>query len=672
MMSVGIRELIVRSHGPSVGLRSSRHWDWAAPARDQHGFSLVDVLAAIVFLTLTVGGVMAATFTASRIAVTGNTEGRMNNAVTAYAEALKAIPYINCATVASYEDAFNEVEDELGASDSQLLNSPYISFQILDVQPGAAQCHVDGDTGIQTITVRVQLKGRVLEREVVKRNLDLNEEPFTVQIIAPRLISGANASAVQWQPMADPGTFDVFSYEWWCGDPEGELPGASEPAFPTVGPDFPGPLDPPITSPNDATVECDYDAPPDGTDKYGRMFLRAFENGTGRSVDVTASFLLPSTLVPRVPPAVQWSVAGYEEVPSGSPLPSNQDRDCKIVTTPCAHDREVTFVDVSPPPTGPGIAQWVWNFGDNSPEVRCSFSASDLNGDLCRTVNHTYVGGGEFEATLTVYDRLGTRGSDKTKVYVEGPIVNLPTMSLNEASLLAQLTSGGGYSPMKITVDGSDTHADGCVERQMCNGYLGGIKTWTWDFGMGPGTPGAVQTGANLSEATFQYPQSSTEQVYNITLTVETWDGLINSITVPEAVTLQPIPAPIGITNRGGGLSRKGDLPFIRNAYFDFQYKNIPQLPGETYQYELRMTASQGFCGTFGAGQSTRTVIIPAGSPGAIQQYRWQFTSSPFRGFNGICATDNFNFSARTIRHTSYGTFYGDWSPNELLNPDFF
>lgn len=638
--------------------------------RGQAGFGLIEVLVGIMVLTLTVGGVIAATFTSSRLSVVGNTEGRLNNAVTAYGEALKAIPYIDCATVADYEDSLTQIEDELTDEQSQLLNSPSLSFRVLNVQ-GSSECPA-GDDGIQTITVEVRLKDRVVEREIVKRNLDPNAVPFTVEIIAPREISGPNASAVIWQPKADPGQFEVFSYEWWCGDQEGEDPGASDPSWPSRVADFPGPLDPPITSPDDATVECIYDAPPDGTTKLGRMFLRATENGTGRVANVTAAFILPGTLVPRVPPAVQWSVAGYEEVPSGSPLPANQDRDCKNVSTPCAHNRDVTFIDVSPPPTGPGISQWVWNFGDNSPEFPCAYSASDPNGDLCRTVNHTYIGGGEFEVTLTVYDLLGTRGTDKTKIYVEGPIVNLPTMGFDLPYLLGQMSSGGGYSPMKITVDGSDTHADGCVARQMCHGYLGGIKTWSWDFGMGPGAPGAVQSGANLAQATYQYPQSAVTQSYNITLTVETWDGLSNSITIPNAVVLQPIPAPIGITNRGSGLKRKGDLPFIRNAYFDFQYKNIPQMPGETYQYELKMTASQGFCGTFGAGQSTKTQIISAGTPGSIQQYRWQFVSSPFRGFNGICATDNFNFNARTIRHTPYGTFYGAWSPTELLDPDFF
>lgn len=659
---------------------------------------MIDVLIGLLILILTVGGVIAATFTTGRSSSRGNTHSRMNSAITAFGEALKSLPYIECASTADYDTAFNEAEEDLRDPESSLLFSSNISLTILNVETGP-ECPGD-DSGAQTITMKVDLHAQSLTRQIVKRNPDPNATPFDVDIIDPNIkdpdtnedawISGPSASTAIWNPNADTLGFEVFSFEWWCGDPAGEDPGDSQPTWPSADPDYPNALETTIDqatavmtqlqdepadpddpdAPQARYIWCTFDAPPDGTVRLGRVFLRAVESGTGRIANVTRAFQLPTTMVPKMPLAVQWNVRGYEEVSGGATPPANQELDCK--TTNCAHARPVTFTDDSPPATGPSVREWVWNFGDNTPEYRCTTSGADPNGDLCRTVDHTYLGGGDYDVKLTLYDQFGTSGSDTTKIHIDGPIVNLPTMSFDLPSLFAQLTGGIGISPMKITVDGSDSHADGCQPRQMCHGYIGGIKTWHWDFGMAPGTPNAVQEGTGLTSATFIYPQDPTTQTYYITLTAETWDGLTN-VSSPVPVTLGPIIPPIGITNHAPGLKAKGDIWFVRNAYFDFQYKNVPVLPGEWVEYEFRITVGSGFgvCGVFSPGHESVTTIVQAGTPGSTQIYRWTFVGNP-RGFFGICSANDYRFSARTIRHTPYGTFYGEYSTPELLDPEFF
>ena len=79
---------------------------------------------------------------------------------------------------------------------------------------------------------------------------------------------------------------------------------------------------------------------------------------------------------------------------------------------------------------------------------------------------------------------------------------------------------------------------------------------------------------------------------------------------------------------------------------------------------------ASGICGALGLGVNYREFTVPSGAAGTTQTYRAQFSSSP-KGFNGVCVTDTFTFSGKTIRTNSSGTYESAWSNPQRLYPEF-
>lgn len=601
-----------------------------ARQEDQRGVSLLEFLIALVVLTLTVGGIAAATMTSGNAGKQANDTARLNVLSTAFGEAIKALPYTVCAEADDYQNLFDESETALPVPAEQLTGA---TLTVVDV-PLGPDCP-GLDSGIQTVSISVKIGDRERVREIVKRSPDPNAIPLNFEIEAERRSSPGDPLAVY--AIKSTGTSRIFQYDWWCD-------GSWEPVNPRPDP-IPDP-DFSTFSANDPTVECQYTAPPTGSSDTFRIALRVYEDGTGRVGIKSRTFPLDTTPAPHNPPVAQITVN------DGNPP------QC-LAAQKCLYNVPISFKSTGPPPVDASILQWKWNFGDGTPEVLCA--ATGPATDACINQTHTYAGGGEFLVTLVVIDNFGAASAEAVRnVTVQGPIVVRPTVSVT-ANLAG--TPAYGISPQTVSFDARSAHADGVAPG--AGSPPGGIANYFWDFGILIGGVAATQSGPNLSTVSYPYPATSTRAEYTIKVTVTDVNGLTNFATMQ--VVLDPLLPPINLRNSG---AHKGDIPLFRNAYFDFQWVNVPRMPGDSISYQIKLNSiGSGGCSFFGIGLN-RVFTVDGGAAGSVQSYRAQFSSSP-RGFNGVCAIDTYAYTGRTVRSNANGTFYSAWTNPLPLYPEF-
>lgn len=153
------------------------------------------------------------------------------------------------------------------------------------------------------------------------------------------------------------------------------------------------------------------------------------------------------------------------------------------------------FTDNSSPVMNSTLTNWEWNFGDGSPPN------SDLN------PTHQYGQPGQYSVGLTVTDVNTCTNNYNFNVFISPiPIADFSVDSIcfGSNSSIGDLT----------TVD--NTHGDNIID-------------WSWDFG-----DGQTSTSANPSH------QYSSEDLYDISLTVISNNGCVHSVTKTTAI--HPIP----------------------------------------------------------------------------------------------------------------------------------
>ncbi len=625
---------------------------------DQRGVGLIEVLISLLILGITVGGIATATISAGGIGEDANKEARLNVLITAFGEAVKALPYQMCATAGHYDAEFRAGETLLPTHIQRLIDTEDADLFIDAVSQGPeCQQGTGVDAGVQSISLRVTLGGDELERQIIKRTDAEGAEPLNFCIKRPvldelnpgvptsecgyvRSRSGADDTQVVWYLEAG-GSSRIFQYEWWC---DGSW------AIQTPRPDPPPPADFTTFRADDASVECSYVAPTPGNPRDARIALQVTDE-TGRSSVTSELFPLATTPNDPVPP-----IAVITQTVPTAPC---------VSATPCPlvdGEIDMTFVSSGPPPLVAGIRRWEWDFGDGTPGVSCFVSATDLFGALCSTQSHTYQSAGEYHVRLWLTDEYGIRSTPGTlNVSITGPIRVLPTVNVNSG---LTGTPPFGVSPQWVAFDASASHADGFPAGI---GQAAGIANYEWDYGVPiEQVPEALRSGPNLAQPSFRYV-TATATTYTVRVTVTDNNGVSNSATMQ--VRVEPLLPPIGIANNG---ARKSDIWLIRSAYFDFQWRTPPAVPGDTMVTEIRIrSAGGGFCGFVNLTANPRIFSVPSLPPGSIQGFRAQFESSP-RGQNGICSLDTYMFDARTVKTNSHGTETSAWSTPMPLNPEFF
>src|SRR5690606_32912307 len=102
------------------------------------------------------------------------------------------------------------------------------------------------------------------------------------------------------------------------------------------------------------------------------------------------------------------------QVPHNPPLPriGIQGTQC-TADDPCQHDTVIQFLDESQPAPDSGLVQWAWVFGDGTPQFLCTNPS-------CKNPQHTYIGGGVFIVSLTIWDSFGVSATTTREVHVQG------------------------------------------------------------------------------------------------------------------------------------------------------------------------------------------------------------------------------------------------------------
>lgn len=646
----------IRSLGRRVhGTDSVATGRWSA--RGQAGVSLLDILIGIAILTITVGGIASASMTAGTVSTSARDQARINVLLTAFGESIKNLPYQDCATADRYQLDFDNLEDATHQATQKIRADLNATLAITNVELGP-DCPGE-DSGLQTITISATVKGRAYTRQIVKRSLQPKRADITFDFDKDT-VSGFNDPLVVWQMRVTNANTQIFQYEWWCEGSWAKVPGASPP----VG------NDPIITySADDPAAECRYPAP-NNTGVKQTVALRVTEFGTNRTALKAKDFELPVT------PGVRATPQALIEVLS-TPDCSSIANKCTRTGTPGqpGYGATVSFKSAGAAPVDASIVEWIWSFGDGTPTVVCTTSSSDPTGSNCVFQDHTYTEGGQFNATLKVRDSFGTQSATAIRpVIIEQDNILRPEIDANPASSSVNLNPAWAISPQTVVFNGSARAYDAAGNLlPVGQNWNGTPLQYRWDFG----NAGAF---ANSGNASYAYPQTFTSTTYDAVFTVvalvpgSTTETVTARKTIP--ITLDPLVPPINLKVT----KQKGDIPFIRNAYFDFQWTNVPRLNSDVVRYEFRITSGGGFCGFFGVGGVANRTTGTAGPPGTASSYRFGFSSSP-RGFNGVCATDDFNLQSRSVMDRPGYPAVGDcpaskacsqWSAPMLLDPEFF
>jgi PKD repeat protein len=182
----------------------------------------------------------------------------------------------------------------------------------------------------------------------------------------------------------------------------------------------------------------------------------------------------------------------------------------------------VQFTDLTTTTNATTPVAWEWDFGDNSPV------------STQQNPNHTYLAAGSYTVKLTVTDDQGCVDSLEIPNFIS---VTFPVPSF---SVVDDSTCAGNLVSFINTSQGTG-------------------MSFQWDFGDGTGT-------STLASPTYAYSDTGH---YDVTLIATDVNGCIDSITVTDAVYIEPFEANFG------GDPNVGICPPLNTQFTDSTIGNV-------------------------------------------------------------------------------------------------
>ena len=342
--------------------------------RRQSGFGLLEALIGMVMVALLIGAGTTGLRTLQNTSRQANQVSRLDALLVASTEAVKRVPYVNCAEPAAYEASIADSEVLRVQSEryvqSTASGTPVVSVIGVDGGPGCLGTDTTGDMGLQKVRLKVTSNGNTRSATVTK--IDPNRRLRLPKAVIDPAVTQSSPGDVRAifsltakQSTAPEG---FLSLEWDCGP-------SAEAGFPSTAVRY-NPAD---------QVFCRYQAsPPDPSDPNPLM--------------VTVTLKVTDQLGQTNSTQVELEVKDRDD-PRQQPV-------AKATTSIAEGNAPVVATFSSAGSTAPSgvIKSYLWEFDDDG---SVSSEASPI---------HTFNDAGTYNVKLTVTDDVGLKGVDTVQV----------------------------------------------------------------------------------------------------------------------------------------------------------------------------------------------------------------------------------------------------------------
>jgi len=572
-------------------------------AGEQAGVSLIEVLCAMVIVSLIFGAVAFATVGALKSGETARKRSELNSLVTSFGESIKGLPYHMCAVAGDYTAEFQDAEDALPSPALKLqgkLNATLSVVSVVDNDPGAGSCP-GLDSGTQLVTLTAQAGSSSQTITIVKRTPNPTALPAKVDFDFV-LRTGLNSPIVEYGLVPNvESSVGVKSYKWWCmsaddlADPAGSVDAwmvASPVGAPTRDPDFETTVatDPAPKCAPGQTGEPEYEPllAPQPTDPPVTLYaaLQVIDN---------AGIVYPTLVKPVQLPTSTAYVAAPTAVITQMTSPS-----C-VAGLECDTDDLLRFNgSFSVAGVDRHLVKCLWSFSDGSDPI--VFTGADCS-KVENVVEHTFTTEGTHQVRLKVTNDAGKDHEVVREIVVQGVNRPRPT-AIIDASLktFARWNEAGeprfgdgdvidGYAPQDVFFSASSSHPNGDST----------ITGWEWRFGDAWSTAYTTETYAKRFESSstagftcVNTDGSVVSGAFRAQLTVYASNGTSDSTALcVKVAALAPPPNFSFRGARGDCATRILGICWIFDpvwADFYFQWTSMPPVPvGDQIQILVRI-----------------------------------------------------------------------------------
>lgn len=511
---------------------------------DQRGFTLYEVLVALMLVGLVVGALTAGVLSALRTSATANASARSSVLLTSFEETLIQLDYRPCTEgdlEGLYEQDFEDADARLPPQRQILVDGRDVQADIVSVDSGCSG-GVTADDGEQELRIELTYQGRTRAGNVVKRDPQppdrLATAKFEVEALTgkvagqPLRSEGELKGIFRLDPTSSFAPAPIEEYQWDCN-------AGDNPNGPSGGPV--------VKTSADPFHECVYNAEASDQSYEIVLTIRDQLGNTNTSAATTVT----------VGPAAQPIIDPVATIRAYCPSIGCNGGEAPLT---------VNFKGSGNVPGGRTIASYEWDFGDPG--------SGSANSSTQKEPSHTFSppgsGSTTYQIRLWVTDNNGNRSAAASyTIDVTVPADPIPTASFTMSPSPLVL------APQTVSFDASGSSS-----------ASGGPLSYSWDFG--------DNVGGSGEETSHEYTSTGTRTV---TLTVTDSNNQTHSTSKVLEVAAFSLPTNFRHTSTSASYN-------VGHIYFS--WTNPPGSSADRYEYDIQIEASNVLCTLFGT--ETRTV----------------------------------------------------------------